>query len=119
MMGLDINIAGIPPITAPLLQAVEVVPGAADYYLSLVRPLQEHDRTHSGDLMGTLACYLYYAGNATRAAKALYLHRSTLLHRLSRISTLTSLDLSDPYVRLALWMAILLGQNARNGDSLP
>jgi DNA-binding PucR family transcriptional regulator len=118
-MGLEINIAGIPPLAVPLLEAVEVSAWAADYYLSLVRPLQEHDRIHSGNLMGTLACYLYYAGNATRAAKALYLHRSTLLHRLSRISALTSLDLADPYVRLALWMGVLLGQNTKNGEDTP
>lgn len=92
----------------PLLVAAVAAPGAAEYYLGLVKPLIEHDRAHSGALLSTLAKYLYHAGNVTHAAKALYLHRSTLLHRLSRINSLISLDLADPYVRLALWVGVLL-----------
>jgi DNA-binding PucR family transcriptional regulator len=108
--------ATVPHIVALLLQAVSASPDVAEYYRGVVRPLLEHDRARSGNLMGTLSCYLFYAGNATRAAKALYLHRSTLLHRLGRIATLTSLDLSDPYARLALWIGVLLSRSDTEGD---
>ena len=100
-----------PRHVSPLLKAIAATPESAEYYLGLIRPLQEHDRVHAGDLLATLAEYLYHGGNVTHAAKALYLHRSTLLHRLGRITSLTSLDLSDPYARLALWIAILLAEN--------
>ena len=100
-----------PQYTEPLVKAIASTPQAAEFYLGLVRPLQEHDHAHTGDLVSTLFSYLYHGGNVTHAAKALYLHRSTLLSRLSRITALTSLDLSDPYVRLALWIGVLLTKN--------
>ena len=102
-----------------MLSSIASTPEAAEYYLGLVRPLQAHDRAHAGNLMGTLAQYLHCAGNVSRAARALYLHRSTLLHRLSRITSLTSLDLADPYVRIALSIGVLLAQRPEDAKRLP
>lgn len=106
----------VPQQIAPLLKALASAPDAAAYYVDLVRPLQEHDRLHGGDLMGTLAQYLYHSGNVTHAARALYLHRSTLLHRLGRIASLASLDLSDPHTRLALWISVLLTRDTISNE---
>lgn len=50
----------------------------------------------------TLRVYLKHNMSATKTAEALYLNRSTLLERLSRIKSLLDSDLSDPDERLRL-----------------
>lgn len=57
--------------------------------------LQDYDKTHGGDLMDTLYCYLQVAGSTTRAAKLLTLHKNTLLYRLNRIKQILGTTLSS------------------------
>ncbi len=111
---MELNPGGVdtPQYITPLLSALAASPETVQYYRALIQPLQQYDLEHSSNLVGTLAQYLYHSGNVTHASQALYLHRSTLLHRLGRISTLVSLDLSDPHVRLALWIAVILTGNS-------
>ena len=93
---------------APLLEALESNPQRAKYYRGLLEPLRRYDREHHGDLVKTLAAYLHHAGNSTRTANALYLHRNSLRYRLARIQALTGLDPDDPDARLALQVALLV-----------
>jgi DNA-binding PucR family transcriptional regulator len=93
---------------ASLVEALSADPQRARYYLDLLKPLQEYDREHHGDLVRTLGAYLRHGGNSSRAADALYLHRNSLRYRLARIQALTGLDTGDPDVRLALQIGILL-----------
>jgi sugar diacid utilization regulator len=67
-----------------------------------MRRLMEHDRTSSTSYLETLQVYLACDRSATQAAARLYVHRSTLLERLSRIRRELALDLDDPDVRLRL-----------------
>ena len=46
-------------------------------------------------LIDTLACYLRHDGNASRTARSLFLHRSTLAYRLNRIESATGLVLKE------------------------
>ena len=58
--------------------------------------LQESDRTQNTDYMKTLKVYLDNQQNATQTAKELYIHRSTFLYRMERITDLLESDLQDP-----------------------
>jgi DNA-binding PucR family transcriptional regulator len=93
---------------APLLEVLKNDPGKAAYYLGLLRPLQEYDRAHYGDLVKTLAAYLRHGGNSTQTADALFMHRNSLRYRLARIRAISGMDLDDPDTRLALQVAVLL-----------
>lgn len=62
----------------------------------------------SGTLTATLETYLDLAGDATRAATSLCVHRTTLYQRLARIEQLTELSLHDGLVRLSLHMSLKL-----------
>jgi DNA-binding PucR family transcriptional regulator len=95
--------------TAALLRALRASPVDAAYYLALVQPLREHDQMHVVGLTETLAAYLQCNGNVTHTAKMLFLHRSTLIHRLERIKSLTGVDINDAQVRVALQVGLLLG----------
>ncbi|MGW3652303.1 PucR family transcriptional regulator [Streptomyces sp. NPDC000878] len=58
------------------------------------------------ELARTAETYLDCAGQATRTAAALGIHRQTLYYRLSRVERLTGLDLDDGEDRLLLHMAL-------------
>jgi len=88
------------------LLADAVTAAASDAAVAL-EPLIAYDRNHSGDLVRTLHIYLALGCNASRAAEALYLHRSGLLYRLGRIEDLLGVDLTSFRERVALEIAVL------------
>jgi sugar diacid utilization regulator len=83
------------------------VAAAACGAVDALDPLLTYDRNHAGDLVRTLHVYLASGCNASRAAEALYLHRSGLLYRLGRIEDLLGVDLSSFRERVALEIAVL------------
>ena len=60
-----------------------------------VRRLKEHDLETGDSLLNTLYVYLQSFGNASEAARRLYLHRNSLNKRLKKIETLIGKELSD------------------------
>ena len=72
------------------------------FYTSGLRKLVAHDAESPTSYIKTLKCFLDHNMNVTHTAKALYLHRSTLIERMERIRELLGDDLSDPDVRLRL-----------------
>lgn len=60
------------------------------------------------DLFHTLEIYLDTGGNGVSAAEALHIHRSTLNYRLSRITEIATVDLSNPTTRMNLQVALKL-----------
>ncbi len=61
---------------------------------------------NSEELIRTLDAYFEFNGNLKRTARALYIHRNTLIYRLERIQEITGLDLSNPHTRLALQLTL-------------
>jgi len=74
-------------------------------YVPGVRLLRDEQ---NADLFDTLEVYLDNGGNGLQAAKALNIHRSTLIYRLERIKEICGVELSDPAVRTNLQVAIKL-----------
>ncbi len=72
------------------------------YFSDGLRRLLAHDAESSTSYLQTLRTYLNHNMNVTRTASALYIHRSTLLERLSRIQRELGEDLENPDVRLRL-----------------
>ena len=71
-----------------------------------LRSLMAHDVSSSTSYVETLRCYLDNNTSVTATARRLYVHRSTLLERLSRIRRELDMDLDDPDVRLRLRMLL-------------
>ena len=61
-----------------------------------VLELRRYDEEHRTEYYETLKIYLYNQMNAVKAAKALFIHRSTFLYRMNHIRELVSLDLDNP-----------------------
>ena len=83
-------------INAPGDQPLEM------YYSDGLKRLFEHDAQSQTSYIETLRTYLNNNMNVTATADALYIHRSTLLERLSRIKKELWDDLKDPDVQLRL-----------------
>lgn len=95
--------------TEPFTRFIEAVGADTDVRtlaVDILEPLVAHDREHSGDLVKTLRVYFLCNGNASRAAKALFLHRNGLLYRLSRVEDLLGIAISEGEARLALEVAV-------------
>ena len=71
-----------------------------------LRRLAAHDETSPTSYVETLRALLDHNMSVTKTARALYVHRSTLLERLSRIQRLLGEDLDDADVRLRLQMVL-------------
>ncbi len=61
-----------------------------------VLTLLEYDRLHKTEYYETLRTYITCQMNAVRAAKELFIHRSTFLYRMAHIKELVQVDLEDP-----------------------
>lgn len=72
------------------------------YYPEGFRKLIEHDETSELSYLDTLAAYLEENMSVASTARRLYLHRSTLIERISRIERELLIDLKDPDQRLQL-----------------
>jgi DNA-binding PucR family transcriptional regulator len=90
---------------------------ALEPFRAVVEPLVEHDRERRSDLVKTLKVYFDTGANASEAADRLFLHRNSMLYRLSRVEKLTGLNLKDPRARLALQLGLLdIGARERSAD---
>ena len=67
-----------------------------------LRRLVAHDASSHTSYLETLRSLLDHNMSVTKTARALYVHRSTLLERLTRIQRILGEDLNDPDVRLRL-----------------
>ena len=69
-------------------------------------PLIDYDHQNGTELIETLDVFLEQNQNATKAAKALFIHYNTLRYRLDCINDILSDALSDSQKRLAIEVAL-------------
>ena len=69
-------------------------------------PLLDSDSRSNSALMETLEGFFRYNGNLSETARAMHLHRNSLLYRLGRIEELLGRSLEDPELRLSLQIAL-------------
>ncbi len=89
-----------------------------DPFRRLVEPLVRYDRERRSDLVRTLKVYFACGANASEAADKLFLHRNSMLYRLTRIEKLTGADLKNPRIGLMLQLGLLAeGEERKNPDA--
>jgi len=69
---------------------------ATELMHSTIGAIITYDRNNGLDLLHTLSSYIYHQGNVSQTARALSLHRQSLLYRLRKIESLTNRSLNDP-----------------------
>lgn len=78
------------------------------FCLDMLGPLLAYDREHDSELVKTLRIFLEQNQNATRTAKALFVHYNTTRYRLERIRDILGDGLDHPQQRLSLEVALQL-----------
>ena len=77
-----------------------------DFYQETLGPLLAHDARNDGTLVETLEGFFRCNGNLSETARAMHLHRNSLLYRLDRIEAILGRSLEDPELRLSLQIAL-------------
>lgn len=83
-----------------------------------VLTLRDYDREHKTEYFDTLHTYLSCQMNAVKAAKALFIHRSTFLYRMAHIREMVNIDLENPdeLLYLLLTYKLLEREDRENGS---
>ncbi|HEX3824811.1 MAG TPA: PucR family transcriptional regulator [Mycobacteriales bacterium] len=89
---------------------LDVLPRAAAraFAAEALGPLLEYDRTHRGDLILTLRCWLEHSGQWEPTSAAMGVHRHTLRNRIGRVEEVLGVRLSSADTRMELWAALQL-----------
>ena len=77
-----------------------------DFYQETLGLLLESDSHSNSALIETLEGFFRCNGNLSETARAMHLHRNSLLYRLGRIEELLGRSLEDPELRLSLQIAL-------------
>ncbi|AEV73500.1 hypothetical protein MycrhN_2945 [Mycolicibacterium rhodesiae NBB3] len=88
-----------------ILAEVENQESVESFVRQWLGPLLDYDAAKGSQLVATLAGYLQCGGHYDTTTAALYIHRSTLKYRLSRIRDLLGIDINDPEARFNLELA--------------
>jgi purine catabolism regulator len=76
------------------------------FYEETLGSLLDAETRSSIEPIGTLENFFRYNGNLSETARAMHLHRNSLLYRLGRIEELLGHSLEDPELRLSLQIAL-------------
>ena len=77
-----------------------------NFYEETLGPLLDSDTRSNIDPIETLEGFFHYNGNLSETARAMHLHRNSLLYRLGRIEELLGHSLEDPELRLSIQLAL-------------
>jgi purine catabolism regulator len=77
-----------------------------DFYYETLGPLLTNDQRNDGPLIETLEGFFRCNCNLSETARAMHLHRNSLLYRLDRIESLLGRSLEDADLRLNLQIAL-------------
>lgn len=106
-------------VDALLLRLVDLVVEDGIMTLGPIEALVTYDGRRHGSLLETLTAYLDAFGDVSLAAKNVHVHANTFRYRLTRLRSISGIDLDDPetrfgaMLRLRLWR--LAGGGAANG----
>lgn len=91
-----------------LLMGIEDREIIQEYYDKTIHPLLDYDEKNDSDLTVVLRAYLNHNGSVKETADELYVHRNTINYKLTRISEILSMDLSQLNTRLQLSVGFML-----------
>ena len=100
-----------------LLCEMEDIPQVQQFSRQIIGPLAQYDQQHRGSLVQTIDAYFAHHGNISQTAESLFVHRNTLLYRIDRIQELTSQDLNNADMRLAMHLALKFWQLRAKPDA--
>jgi sugar diacid utilization regulator len=88
-------------------------------WVPAVDQLLKHDQHHGTDYAATLLAHLDAFGDVRIAARTLGVHENSHRYRMRRLVEIFDIDLSDPELRLVVWLqlALSVGDRQKRGES--
>lgn len=83
--------------------------GNKGYAYKKLNLLKKEDKEKGTEFYHTLKEYLACGNNVNLAAKKLFIHRNTMVYRLSKIQEMIHMDVNDPEVSKKLLISMILG----------
>jgi purine catabolism regulator len=77
-----------------------------EFFHEILGPLDAHDAEHNANLLETLDVYFKSNANLSDAAKAMFIHRNTLIYRIDKIKQILNTDLKDSEENFVFMMAL-------------
>ena len=87
---------------------------AQEITFNIIGKLINYDRDNGLDLLNTFKSYTEHKGNVSQTARALHLHRQSLLYRLKRIEEITNLSLDNADDSFLLELCVRLWDKQNN-----
>ncbi|PBC47372.1 PucR family transcriptional regulator [Rhodococcus sp. ACPA1] len=82
------------------------VADAQDLVDRILRPVLDYDEQHDSQLVDTLDAFLQNQRSWQRTARAMHIHRQTVMYRIRKVEALTNRDLADTNALSELWLAV-------------
>jgi len=73
-----------------------------------LRPLVDYDRAHDAEYVETLEMYLRYSGSIKAMSEAMFIHRNTILYRMTNIKKILGCSLETAEERLIYSVACMI-----------
>lgn len=103
---VDYRELGIYQLLLPLRESQEL----ELFHRDKLGKLLDYDQERDAELVKTLEAFLENSGNLAETARALNLHRNSLIYRLERLARVAGVDLESAEERLNLAVAIRIGR---------
>ena len=71
-------------------------------------PLIEYDREHNGEYLATLESFLTHDGSIKAMSEDMFIHRNTILYRMTNIKKLLGSSLEEPEEKLSYMVACMI-----------
>ena len=71
-------------------------------------PLIEYDREHNGEYLATLESFLIHDGSIKAMSEDMFIHRNTILYRMTNIKKLLGSSLEEPEEKLSYMVACMI-----------
>ncbi len=81
-----------------------------EFYKEHMQELERYDKENNGMLLQTLETYFACGTNIRRTADALFMHKNSVIYRLSKIESIIGRTLEDPEVLFDLQLCLKLRQ---------
>ena len=74
----------------------------------ILKPLEEYDAQHNAEYVDTLECYLNNGGSVKAVAEEMFIHRNTILYRMTNIKELLNCSLESSEDRMRFKVACMI-----------
>jgi purine catabolism regulator len=91
-----------------LLRHLQGTADLDDFLNGTLGALAAYDREHGAELMATLEVLLAHGGNVSATARAMHLHRNSVIYRVERIRDVSGLDPTDAEDAFVLRLASMV-----------